>query len=249
MYTSVLAAMIVASLSGGAAPNTPEQEARAIIEKAVQALGGEKEAVKLQTMRMKAQGSLKINDAEATFSLEFIVHTPGRAKMDMDVTFGDAKINMIRVRNRDQGWETINGQMRAFKQRNADEILAWGQLFDVRGLLPLLKDKAYQLSPLGEIKVNDRPAVGVKAAAKGQTDIDLYFDKSSMLLVKSARWSYTLTEAEVNLEVFYSDYKKVDGIPQPWKHKLLHDGKKFIEMEMTEIRLVDRIDDEEFAKP
>ena len=113
----------------------------------------------------------------------------------------------------------------------------------------MLKDKAYTLAPLGEIRVNGRPAIGVKVSAKGQTDIDLYFDKTSMMLVKSARWSLTPTGKEVNLEILYSDYKESAGVKQPMTHRLLHDGKKFIDMEVAEIRLVDKIGDEEFAKP
>ena len=228
---------------------TPEQEARAIIQKAVQALGGEGPVAKLQTMRVKAQGSLELNDTSATFTVEFTTHSPGRARMDMEIAFGNTKINLIRVCNRHQAWEKINGQTHDLDPRQKVEILAWGRLFDARSLLPLLKDKAYTLAPLGEMQVDGRPAVGVKVSAKGQTDLDLYFDKTSMLLVKSARWSLTPAGKEVNLEILYSDYKGSDGVKQPMTHRLLHDGKKFIDMEVTEVRLVDKIADEEFAKP
>ncbi len=247
MHVSLLAFGTTVLLLGAQA--TPEQEARAVIQKAVQALGGEKPVAKLQTMRMKAQGSLEINGLQGTFTLEFTVHSPGRAKMDMEITSGDAKINLTRVRNGARGWEIINGNPVALHPRQPAEVQAWGHLFEVRSLLPLLKDKSYTLSPLGEIKVDGRPAVGVKVTTKGQTDIDLYFDKATMLLVKSARWSVTPTGDEVTLETFYSDYKESDGVKQPMKHRLLHNGKKFIEMEVTEIRLVDQIDAAEFAKP
>lgn len=249
MHPSLFAVGIVVLLLGAPNQAAPEQEARAIIQKAIQALGGEGPVAKLQCVRMKAQGSLEIEGNQGTFTLEFVIHNPGRVKMDMDITSGNAKINLIRVRNRDHGWETINGQAVEPKPRQTTEIQAWGHLFEVRGLLPLLKDKAYTLSPLGEIQVNGRPAIGVKVTAKGQTDIDLYFDKASMLLVKSVRWSLTPTAKEVTLETLYSDYKESDGLKQPMKHQLRHDGRKFIDMEVTEIRFVDKIDAEEFAKP
>ncbi len=249
MHTSLLASGIIACLLGMPVQATPDQEARAVIQKAVQALGGDTAAARLQTMRTKAQGSLSLNEQSATFAVEFTTHSPGRARMDMEISVGDAKINLTRARNGDQAWETINGQTHDLDPRQKAEILAWGRLFDARNLLPLLKDKAYTLAPLGEIQVNGRPAVGVKVSAKGQTDLDLYFDKTTMLLVKSARWSLTPAGKEVSLEILYSDYKDSDGVKQPMTHRLLHDGKKFIDMEVTEVRLVDKIADEEFAKP
>jgi hypothetical protein len=229
-------------------PRTDKEE-RSLIHKAIEALGGEGPVAKLQNVRIKAKGSLEINNASGTFILEFLVRTPGRAKMDMQVTSGNATINLLRIRNQDRGWEQINGRTLESKPRQLSEIQAWGNLFDVRTLLPLLKAPGHSLSPLGEIMVNGRPGVGVKVSSKGSADIDLYFDKTSMLLVKSSRASYTLDDREVTLDIFYSDYRDAGGVKQPFKHLLLHDGKKFIEMEITEVRLPDMINDEEFAKP
>lgn len=250
MYTPLLVAALVTLPPGAADPPAPEQEAQAVVQKAVQAHGGAGALAKLQTVWMKAEGGMEVNNERATFTLEFAVHTPGRAKMDMEITLGNAaKINLVRARNRDQTWETVNGKPLDLHPRQPEEIRAWGHLFDVRTLLPLLRDKAYHLSPLGEIKVNGRPAVGVKVTAKGETDIDLYFDKGSLLLVKSARRSLAPDGKDVTLEILYGDYKEADGLKQPWKHTLLHNGKKFIDMTVTEIRPVDKIDEEEFAKP
>lgn len=249
MHTSLFASGIIACLLGAPVQAPPEQEARAVIQKAIQALGGEGPVARLQRTRVKAQGTLVLNDQSATFTAEFTTHSPGRARMDMEITAGDAKINLIMVRKDDQAWHKINDVTPDLEPRQKAEILAWGRLFDARSLLPLLKDKAYTLAPLGEIQVNGRPAVGVKVSAKGQTDLDLYFDKTTMLLVKSARWSLAPGGKEVNLEILYSDYKDSDGVKQPMTHRLLHDGKKFIDMEITEVRLVDKIADEEFAKP
>src|SRR5437016_4035413 len=60
---------------------------------------------------------------------------------------------------------------------------------NVEMLAPLLKEKAYTLSTLDEIKVDGKPAVGVKVSAKGHRDIELYFDKESHLPVKTVRFS------------------------------------------------------------
>ena len=41
----------------------------------------------------------------------------------------------------------------------------------------------------------------------------------------------------------------IDGVKVPMKLLVQHDGKKYIELEVTEYRFVDRIDDAEFARP
>ena len=51
-------------------------------------------------------------------------------------------------------------------------------------LVPLT-GKEYALSSLGELKVNGRPAVGIKAKKKGAADLDLWFDKKTRLPVKA----------------------------------------------------------------
>ena len=53
----------------------------------------------------------------------------------------------------------------------------------------------------------------------------------------------------MTLETFYRDYRDVEGIPQPMKHALTHDGKKFIDMEITQVQFLERIDEAAFAKP
>ena len=49
-----------------------------------------------------------------------------------------------------------------------------------------LRDADFQLSPAGEVKVNDRPALGLRVSRKGWPDVNVYFDKESGLVVKAA---------------------------------------------------------------
>ena len=54
---------------------------------------------------------------------------------------------------------------------------------------------------------------------------------------------------DVSQDVFYSDYKEVDGIKRAMKTKILRDGKKFLEMETSDFKPVEKLDDKVFAKP
>jgi hypothetical protein len=55
----------------------------------------------------------------------------------------------------------------------------------VATLAPLKDAKRFTLATLGEIKVEDKPALGVKVSRQGPRDVDLYFDKRSGLLVRT----------------------------------------------------------------
>ena len=62
---------------------------------------------------------------------------------------------------------------------------------------PLLEDKTFELSPMGETKIEDRPARGVRVVMKGQPDVSLFFAKDSGLLVKVDRRGQDLVPARV----------------------------------------------------
>src|SRR2546430_9564395 len=56
--------------------------------------------------------------------------------------------------------------------------------FHLATLAPL-KDKAFKLAPLGEVKVNDQPAVGIRVSCEGRPDASLYLDRKSTRLNSS----------------------------------------------------------------
>jgi hypothetical protein len=113
-----------------------------------------------------------------------------------------------------------------------------------------LKDKKFKLSTLGESKVNGKPAVGVKVSCKGHKDVDLYFDKKTGLLAKMEyRTVDFMTEKERTEERIIQEYQDLDGRKTAKKVLLNRDGKKYIEVEITEITQVEKLDDSEFAEP
>ena len=106
------------------------------------------------------------------------------------------------------------------------------------------------MAPLGEVKVDGQPALGIRVSSKGHRDVNLYFDKAKGLLVKvETRDVDLLTGQEVTTEKIMSDYKEVGGLLRPSKVRVLRDGKKLMDLEMEEVKLVDKFDKEFFDKP
>jgi hypothetical protein len=124
-----------------------------------------------------------------------------------------------------------------------------GDMFKMARLLPL-RDKAYELSALGESKVNGKAAVGLRVAKKGVKDVNLYFDKESGLMAKVERRTLDVSSGqEVTEERIITEYQKIDNMPVAKKVTVNRDGKKFMEAEVVEVKLLEKIDDAEFTVP
>ena len=118
------------------------------------------------------------------------------------------------------------------------------------GLRPL-GSRDYQLAPLGEVKVGDHPAVGVRVSRKGRRDVNLFFDKAKGHLVKSEQVIKDIKAGgnEANQVVFYSDYKEFQGTRQPTRILVERDGAKFTDTQVTELRLQENADSGTFDRP
>jgi hypothetical protein len=98
--------------------------------------------------------------------------------------------------------------------------------------------------------VNGKPAQGVKVSAKDFRDVELYFDQATGLIVKTSRQVLdTQTMKEVTQETYLSEFKESGGLKHATKAVIHREGKKFLEVEVTEYKLLDSVDDSEFAKP
>src|SRR5262249_50881816 len=147
-----------------------------------------------------------------------------------------------------KGWVKTNENVEemdkdALAQEKASVYAGW-----VATLVPL-EDKEFQLSLVGEAKVGDRPAVGVKVSHKGQKDINLYFDQEKGILLKMETRVKDMQGQEVTQETLYSDFKDFDGIKHPTKASIKRDGNRFVEIEWTELKRLDKLDDSVLAKP
>jgi len=108
----------------------------------------------------------------------------------------------------------------------------------------------FDISTLPEIMVEGKPARGVRVRSRGHRDINLYFDKSTYLLVKLSRiFDDPMSGERPNQEWIIKEYQDVQGIKTIKKFVVFHDGKKYIDAEVIESKYLDKVDDREFAKP
>ncbi len=231
-----------------ASPRTGD-EAAAIIDKAIKAHGIKGKEDKNLGLRGKNKGTLHVMGLDLEFTQEITIQTPDKFKDNLSLDFMGQMVNVITVYNGKEGWIKAAGMdVEITKEIMAEfkEVVHMQQLS--QGMFA--KDKGLTFSLLGQAKVNDKPAVGIKVSKKGQKDIDFYFDKTTGLIAKIERRAFdSQSGMEVAEERIITEYKDADGRKVAKKVEIRRDGMPLLEAEVLELKFVDRIDDGEFAKP
>ena len=238
---------------GRRAAHGPRTNARAILEKAIKARGGADRVEKIKAVQSKSKGNLEVMGMNLPVTTETWIQFPDQMKSVMELDVNGQKITITQVCNKDKAW------MQAVAMGNVQDIDLTEDIKKalkeamhtewVGRLSPVLKDKSYTLSALGEVKINDQAALGVKIASAGHKDINIYFDKTTGLPLKFESTTINSELREVMQEVFLKEYKDYDGLKRATKTVVHQDGKKLMEMEVLEVKLLDKVDDSEFQKP
>jgi hypothetical protein len=242
-----LAVGLVLGLTGKA---SAADEAQAIIDKAIKAhtVGKVKEG-QFTAYQHKAKGKVEIMGG-IELTQEVFVQFPNKYKEVVTGTVNNQNFTSTTVFNGKEGWINVNG-MNIDLSDKVKALLKDAAYGLQMSQMTVFKDrKKFQLELLGEVKVEGRPAVGVRVSSKGHKDISMYFDKKTGLLAKTeSRTLDPMSEQEVTQEVIVREYHVVEGRKMPKKSLVNRDGKKFMEMEVTEAKLLEKFDDSEFAKP
>jgi hypothetical protein len=241
---SVAALALVVALSfGGFLRAEGKGDARGVINKAIQAGGGEAKLAKFKSMTWKEKGTYYGQGTGQPYTGKYAVQFPGQFRMEIEGVF-------TIVLNGDKGWMKAGGETMDLTKEQLAEQQEGNYAGWVSTLLPL-KDKAFTLTPLPETKVNDHAALGVKVSREGHRDISLFFDKGTGLLVKSQHKARSEEQGgkEVDQEAFYADYAEVEGAKIPRKITIKQDGKSFVEAENHDVKSAEKLDDKVFAKP
>jgi len=227
-----------------------ENETRALLEKAIKAHGGAEKLDRQKTTYVKTKGTAEVPGAgKISFTQEGYTQLPNQLKQTIEAEVAGQNVTVVSVINGAKVWAKAGGQTLDVSDMVGDKLKDTFHQQQVQTLTPL-RDKSYELSPLGELKVNDKPAIGVRVAKKGFRDINLYFDKESGLLVKvEGRSADLLSQKEATQETIFKEYMDVDGLQVPKKTIIYQDGKEFGEVETLEYKVLDKLDDNEFAKP
>ena len=250
MRRSIQAATVLALLMGlPQVGNAAEDEAVAIVNKAMKAHFPKGVDTKNQGVHTKSKGTLHIMGLDLDFNQESFVQIPSKFKETSEVTFMNMKINSIVVFNGKEAWLRANNMDVPVSDDMLAEFKDAGYMMGImQGLF--LKDKTVKLALVGDSKVKDKPAVVVSISREGKRQINLSIDKQTNLIVKIEMRKKNLQSGqEVSEERVITEFQDIAGRKVAKKIEILQDGKPYMELEVLEIATLEKIDDSEFAKP
>ena len=243
-----LAVCLALAAAGGA---RADEVVNAILDKAIKAHGGADKLAREGAARTRSKGTIEILGG-LSFTEESLVQDPDKLKSTLQLEVMGQNVTVVTAFSKDKGWYQANGQTMDMDAKMLDAMKEALYLIRVAKLTALRdnKDKALEVSILGEDKVDGRPVIGIRVASKGHNDISLFFDKETGLVSKLVHRSPDpMSGQEITEERIIQEYQDLDGLKVAKKALINHDGKKFMEVEVLEVKLVDKVDDSEFAKP
>jgi outer membrane lipoprotein-sorting protein len=248
--TSVLALTLLASGLMSVSARADDAEAKATVDKAVKALGGEEKLNKLKAISVKSKGKLFIMGNENDFTSESISEGPSRLRSVFEAEFGGNAFKVVMVLNGDKGWRTVNDETKEIEKEDLENQKRLAYLSSVSVAPFKLKGKDFTMESAAEIKVGDKPAAGVKAKGPDGKEFTIYFDKESGLPVRLvAPQIRNFQGEEVTVEMNFSEYKDFDGVKKATKMDNKYDGEKIIELEITEFKTLDKVPANTFEEP
>ncbi len=155
----LLAPLPAMPLSGGERGRSEGgvEDARAVVEKAIEAHGGEAKLAKLKMVSTKAKGVINLGAALMPFALETVWQWPDRLKNVLKLD-ADATATLVETVAGGDSWSSRDGKPVFFDRVKRDELRTQAHVHRLLLLTPLLRDNTYELSALEEIRIHDRPA-------------------------------------------------------------------------------------------
>jgi hypothetical protein len=241
-WTRVVGALVVCGLAAGPAAADDRAAALAVVERAVKAHGGAEVLGRAAAAVRTGKGVLLVGGSEVPFTTDEALNLPNSLRVRVEV----GRTEMVRVLNGNRGWQRSGGETAEIGRDRLGEIQEEAYVWWLVTLAPLLK-AGFDLTPLPDVKVNDRPAAGVKVAARNRPAVALYFDKETGLLVKIARRARE-AGLPVEKEYFYSAYKEIAGVKLPTRETVTLNGRKFSDTTYGDYQLR-QPDEGAFARP
>ncbi len=240
---AVLATILL--LVVGSSSHAGDSDAKSILDKAITALGGAEKLTKIEAFSMKAKGTVVIDGKESDTTSEVIYKGLDHFRRD----FGNDQFHGVIVVDGDKGWRklgdnssTINRAGVANEKRNVYLLVIPITLVPVEG-------SGFKFETAGEEKIGDRPAFILKVTGPDAKDFTLSFDKESGLPVKLVAKVMGLRGQQVTIESTYGEYKDFGGIKKATRIQTKRDGEKNQDIEVTEFKVLDKVDPDAFAEP
>lgn len=225
---------VVLLLLVGVLPVHAQETPRTVIERAIAAHGGYEKLSRARADRARLRGNVHAGSSVVPFTSEVTVQLPQRYRSAVTMGEGVAAHTIVHEMDGSQVTITVDGKPQSAQGAQVNQLRQTLELEAALRLVPLLDEKAYALSHLGEFGLLGRVVVGVGVRGQGQRDLKLYFDRETALLVKTEQLIDGLGK-DIRQEVYYRDHREVAGHVRPGRAAAYRDGKKVMETELIDV--------------
>jgi hypothetical protein len=245
MFPSPLTAQLSIVMVSTAWPD----ESTTLLDRAIRAQGGNAKLSQAQGATFHIKGTIGPEGNTFTLSGDIAAQAVDQVRCLLTFSFNPGLMATLTITPRTV-WE--KGKIEAREIGNPEQAIIRDIFRTIRlsQNLTLLRGKDVTLSHLGESRIYNRGAVGLKVATRGRPDVDLFFDKETALPLRAEVRVTERGEAnEVVYAFFFADYKEVDGVKCASKITVKRDNHPVAEMEFSDFKFQEKLDETLFAKP
>jgi negative regulator of sigma E activity len=226
-----------------------EKEAKATINKAIKAMGGEEKLTGIKSFSAKGKGQIALEGNDYDFTFEMTTKGIDKYRSSYEVEVDGKKFDGVTVLDGDKGWKKEEGEVKkldgdalAVEKRNA-------YLDVVPILIVPLKRNGFKLDSESDAKIGDKAAAVVRVTGPEGKDFTLYFDKESGLPIKMNGLVTDGQGEEAMHETTFEEYKDFDGIKVATRSRIRRADKRYIEVEGMELKVLADVEPETFVEP
>jgi uncharacterized protein (TIGR02246 family) len=223
--------------------------ASAIVDTAVKALGGSEKLSKIQAATWKTSGTISFGGSDSKISTEWTVMGLDHLRLEFEGIFGGSKVKGINVVAGERGWRKFGDNEVELDNAAVADLKRHAYLAVIQNIILPIKGPEFKLEAFAEEVIGGKPATVIRAIGPDGKDFKLYFDKGTGL---PSRLVASVADFDGNTytqETTFSDYKEMDGIKKATRIELKRDGARFQEHQLTEFRILDKIDPKVFSRP
>jgi hypothetical protein len=243
MRTFLGAALALVFLSVTA--RADDKDAKAVLDKAINALGGAEKLGKVNAFSWKGKGTITLNGNESDFTSQVTIKGLDHYRRE----FGNDQFNAVVVVDGAKGWRKFGDNSNELE----GDALANEKRAVYLNVIPItlvpLNGNGFKFEDAEEEKVADKPAKVLKVTGPDGKDFKLYLDKESGLPVKLVAKVLSFQGDEYTSETTYANYKDFGGIKKATKFEIKRDGEPFQTWEVTEFKVLDKVDADTFTEP
>lgn len=231
------------------ATGADEADPRAVLDKAIKALGGEEKLGKVEAVRWKTKGTVSFGGNENEFTGETTAKGLDHLRSTFEADFGGNPFKGVSVLAGDKGWRAFNDNV---MDMDADAVANEKRAvyLQLAPVLPhLLKGEGFKVESAGEDQVDGEPADALKVTGPDGKDFKLYVDRKSGRPVKLVATVVGFQGESFTQETTFGGYKDFGGIQKATRVRSSRDGEPFVDQDVTDFQVLESVPADTFAEP